>query len=272
MFYHHFLTHQPHASHASPADRNSTPNRQQPYHPSTPTPNAHPATATNAPDDDDEDNASIDLISLNLSQQGSLIHPSQESANPTPPKRKRPTPNYIQFYTKLTTDMPSVISTIVHQLDEQNLPGNCFNHNFYTGSLPHPSQMNQQIISIKISQAKHITSLLTIIGKLYPTSYPQRTTTPLTQPQPPSSISLTPIPPNTWAHYCQLTTCPFHNNGIPFVADTQDGCTIFQLHVQQLHAPAFLSLPHNQLTTIGWTRCCTECTHIFLIPTDLTLH
>ncbi len=132
--------------------------------------------------------------------------------------------------------------------------------------------MNQQIICIEISQAEHTTSLLTIIGKLYPSSYPQRTTTPLTQPQPPSSISLTPIPPNTWAHYYQLTTCLFHNNGLPFVADRQDGCTLLQLHVQQLHTPAFLSLPHNQLTTISWTRCCTECSHIFRIPTDLTLH
>ncbi len=69
-----------------------------------------------------------------------------------------------------------------------------------------------------------------------------------------------------------LTTCPFHNNGLLFVADTQDGCTLLQLHVQRLHAPALLSLPHNQLTTIGWTRCCTECPYIFLIPTDLTLH
>ncbi len=53
-------------------------------------------------------------------------------------------------------------------------------------------------------------------------------------------------------------------------------------HTRQMHTPSTpctmttrTSLPLSttrQLTTIGWTRCCMECPHIFLIPTDLTLH
>jgi hypothetical protein len=254
----------------------TTANPSHPQHieihlPTNTNPPAPPNEETMTAAMDDVEDKSLELLSLHLSQQGS-IHPSQTSANPTPPKRKCPTPDYIHFYTDLTTDVPSLISAIIHQLDEANLPGHCFNHNFFTGSPSHPSQMNQQLISIEITQAEHTTSLLSIIGKLYPTSYPQRSTAPLPQINHSSSISLTPIPPNTWAKYCQLSTCPLHNNGLPFMDNTPHGCEILQLHVRNLHSSAFLSLPPEQLTLIGWTQCCPECPQPILIPTDLSSH
>jgi hypothetical protein len=63
-----------------------------------------------------------------------------------------------------------------------------------------------------------------------------------------------------------------HNNGHPFVPDTEEGFQSIQSHTQQLHSDIFLDLPNNVLNSIGWSRCCDRCPKFFLGTTDLTPH
>ena len=85
----------------------TTANPTHPQHINIQLPQPTPPTVTDdtmiaAMEMDDTDDDSLDLLSLHLSQQGS-IHMSLTSANPAPPKHKHPTPDYIHFYTNLTT-------------------------------------------------------------------------------------------------------------------------------------------------------------------------
>jgi hypothetical protein len=63
-----------------------------------------------------------------------------------------------------------------------------------------------------------------------------------------------------------------HNNGHPFVPNTDQGFQSLQSHTQQLHSDIFLDLPNATLNSIGWSRCCNRCPNFFLGTTDLTPH
>jgi hypothetical protein len=63
-----------------------------------------------------------------------------------------------------------------------------------------------------------------------------------------------------------------HNNGHPFIPNTDEGFQSLQSHPQQLHSDIFLDLPNTTLNSIGWFRCCNCCPNFFLGTTDLTPH
>ena len=83
-----------------------------------------------------------------------------------------------------------------------------------------------------------------------------------------SEISTTPFQSHEWPRYCQVTSCPMHNNGNPCVPDSPEGMNTIQLHARHIHGHIFLALPHEQLPTIGWSRCGPTCHNFFLTSTN----
>ena len=136
--------------------------------------------------------------------------------------------------------------------------------------------IDQKLIFIKLAKPLPqiaLTVLLNVITTKtnWPDSLPLHTTFPPT-PQHTSMICLKAIPTTNWTRYCQVSTCPMHNNRHSFLPDTSDGFQALQLHVQQLHTNIFLKLPTNLLNSIGWTRCCPTCPSFFLGTTNLASH
>jgi hypothetical protein len=71
---------------------------------------------------------------------------------------------------------------------------------------------------------------------------------------------------------CRFSTCPFHNAGMDLFSNDATGRTIAQTHGLQLHAPLLCALPLTDLASIGWHRCCHDCSTAFLVPTDIISH
>ena len=72
--------------------------------------------------------------------------------------------------------------------------------------------------------------------------------------------------------YCPFTTCPAHNNQLPYFPITYQGLEIAQLHGQQLHYDILSNLTSPNLQQVGWSRCCDSCNTIFLIQSHLSQH
>ena len=243
--------------HMSPPPRttNSTP----PTHITTQHTNPPPST-TNPPTDtkDVADDESEDLLA-----------DSQSSANPSPHKRRHtrvhPNTTYVRFTTPIDSDIKTITSTLLHHLNTLPEPlGHCINHRLTSESPPHPQMLDQKVVRFELTQPSptNIHHVLHTISNNWAHSFPSCTSTDPTAPLP-SDISQVSFPPTEWPQYCQVTTCPMHNNELPLVPLSPDGLHTIQQHVQHLHSDIFLCLPPHILSSIGWTRCCTTCPSIF---------
>jgi len=124
--------------------------------------------------------------------------------------------------------------------------------------------LNQKVIFIDIIKPSQQTlqHIITTISNSWTNSFPTCThTDPTTYLV--SDISSTTFLPTAWPRYCQVTTCPMHNNKLPLVPDSIDGSWTIHLHVQHLHNDIFLSLTPQTLHSIGWSRCCPTCPTLF---------
>ena len=240
-----------------------------PTHITTQHPTATPTPTILATDlDDVDDDESEDLLA-----------DSQSSSNPSPHKRRHTrvhkSTTYVSFTIPIDSDNDTITTTLLNHLDGLPEPlGHCINHQLSTESPPHPQMLNQKVVVFEITQPSpvNVQHILHTISNCWANSFPRCTSTDPTTPLP-SDISPKPFPPSEWPQYCQVTSCPMHNNGLPLVPNSPDGSHTIHLHVQHLHNDIFLSLPPHHLSSIGWTRCCPTCTNIFPnTSTHLSLH
>ena len=230
-------------------------------------------------------NSSNDLLSHNNDLSHNNEHSqtqqlSQNSDNPSPHKRRHtrthnPTPpHYIKFSIPISSNLPDITTTLLHELDSTDLPSEYINHHFYHDAPAYPPLLDQKLIFIEILQPFHrltTSTLINVITTCWPDSFPIHTNTPPTKHHS-ADICLKPIPTTNWARYCQVSTCTMYNNGNPFVPNTNEGFKSIQSHTQQLHSDIFTDLPNTTLNSIGWSRCCNRCPNFFLGTADLTLH
>lgn len=215
------------------------------------------------------------------STQSEILLGSQSSGNPTPTKRRHIIPQkrttYVKFTVPILSTIPTITTTLLHQLDSiepSDQLSTHINHQLLTDSPPHPVMLNQKLIFVEITEPSPRTNqqILTTISSHWTDSFPTCTSD---DPQShlASNITLTPFQPPEWPQYCQVTTCPMHNNALPIVPNTPDGLHDLQLHVQHIHSDIFLSLPPDQLLSIGWSRCCLPCPSFFIhTSSHLTTH
>jgi hypothetical protein len=170
-------------------------------------------------------------------------------------------------FSSAAPNIATITNTLLHELDSEpsdqtNLQ---INHILHSDSPPHPKLIHHKSIFVEITQPspRTIQRIITTISSLWPDSFPTCTTCdPTTYTT--SEISTTPFQSPEWPRYCQITSCPMHNNGNPCVPDSPEGMNTIHLHAKHIHKHLFLALPHEQLPTIGWSRCSPTCHDFFL--------
>ena len=113
--------------------------------------------------------------------------------------------------------------------------------------------------------------IMDIVAQSLSTSFPRTQDTPPTLPTV-CDIDTTSFSGRGFPRFCQVRTCPFHNNGRFIYRDTPEGAAMAQEHGRLVHGELLNELSTDTLRSIGWRKCCPLCPELYLITDDLTNH
>ena len=204
---------------------------------------------------------------------------SQISNNQAPKKRSRPTTlsndnvTFINISTSLDKSATELHNYFQEMLNHLQLPHDVIAPTTTSQAYHHPKYMDEKIVQLTLfdkSYAKVINDTFGIQQHASIAFSPTRLHTSTID-----DLSMGPYDLSSdfdFLPYCPFTTCPAHNNQLPYFPITDRGLEIAQLHGQQLHYDILSNLTSPNLRQVGWSRCCDSCNNIFLIQSHLSQH
>jgi hypothetical protein len=219
---------------------------------------------------DDGDDLSASTSQLHISQQRHKRFRQYDGASQEE-SLDTSQPQYIIFNAKITDTHVNIFNTLTPAFSDASIPPSAYLERLDFVGFPSVYNYHEKQAIMTVFDSTLTQQITEIVAHSLPTSFPR------TQDTAPALPTVCDIDTRRFSgrgfpRFCQIRTCPLHNNGQFIFRDTAAGAELAQEHGRLVHGDLLNELSADTLLNIGWRKCCPLCPELYLITEDLAAH